>query len=87
MNERIEETNVRAIRLYYRKVLLMRSFVRLRRNCEKHIVFVVYAKMMYTLRRNMEIITGYAEERPEIWTVERENTGHKCKRCEADMHK
>ena len=29
----------------------MRSFVRLRWNCEKHIVFVVYAKKMYTLRR------------------------------------
>jgi len=42
---------------------------------------------MYTLRRNMEIITGYAEERPEIWTVERENTGRKCKRDAADMHK
>ena len=87
MNERIEETNVRTIRLCYRKVLLMRPVVRLQRNCEKHIVFVVYAKMMYTLRRNMEIITGYAEERPEIWTVGRENTGCKCKRCAADMHK
>lgn len=87
MNERIEETNVRTIRLYYEKVLLMRSFVRLQWNCEKYIVFVVYAKMMYTLRRNMEIITGYAEERPEIWTAERENTGRKCKRDIADMHK
>lgn len=87
MNERTEETNVRTIRLYYGKVLLVRPFVRLRRNREKHIVFVVYAKMMYTLRRNMEIITGYAEERPEIWTVERENTGRKCKRNAADMHK
>lgn len=87
MNERIEETNVRTIRLYYRKVFWVRSFVHLRRNCEKHIVSVVYAKMMYTLRRNMEIITEYAEERPEIWTAERENTGHKCKRCEVDMHK
>ena len=87
MNERVEETNVRTIRLYYGKVLLMRPFVRLRRNREKHIVFVVYAKMMYTLRRNMEIITGYAEERPEVWTVERENTGRKCKRDEVDMHK
>ena len=87
MNERIEETNVRTIRLYYGKVLLMRSFVRLWWNCGKYIVFVVYAKMMYTLRRNMEIITGYAEERPGIWTVERENTGCKCKRDAADMHK
>lgn len=87
MNERIEETNVRTIRLYYGKVLLMQPFVRLRRNYEKHIVFVVYAKMMYTLRRIMEIITGYAEERPGIWTVERENTGRKCKRNTADMHK
>lgn len=50
MNERIKETNVRAIRLYYRKVLLMRPFVRLRWNYEKHIVFVVYAKAMYILR-------------------------------------
>ena len=43
--------------------------------------------MMYTLRWNMEIITGYAEERPEVWTAERENTGRKCKRDEVDMHK
>ena len=39
MNERIEETNVRAIRLYYRKVLLMRPFVRLRRKPRKTYCF------------------------------------------------